>query len=319
MAPSEGPLQKVEKATKQATKAPLTCTWADLQPWQRDNVYIHSGYRPATNSYYRSALSLFYIHNETGNVYTHLLPAFVFAGFSAFFYRSIAVRYEYASPEDRYVFACFFAGCVGCLGMSGTYHLLSNHSHAVAQFGNKLDYLGIVSLIWGSFVPSIYYGFACEPVLVKTYWTMITTIGAGCALVSVNSMFRQPHWRTFRASMFAAMGLSAVVPVIHGVQLYGVARMESMMGLRWVLLQGILYLVGAATYAVSLLALKSYYEHAVVHLAKGISARACTSPELTRSESRHASRNGGGQGILIFSATRIRYFTCWSCWPQCHT
>jgi adiponectin receptor len=58
--------------------------------------------------------------------------------------------------------------------MSAAYHLVSNHSPHVAGRANALDYLGIVSLIWGSFVPSIYYGFQGRPDLVKVYWSMVS-------------------------------------------------------------------------------------------------------------------------------------------------
>ena len=51
--------------------------------------------------------------------------------------------------------------------------------------------------------------------------------------------------------MFVAMGLSAIFPVIHGLMLYGVASMERRIGLSWLVLQGILYIVGAGIYAVS--------------------------------------------------------------------
>jgi len=51
--------------------------------------------------------------------------------------------------------------------------------------------------------------------------------------------------------MFAAMGLSAVIPVVHGLQLYGSAQLEKQMGLSWVVTQGVLYILGAAIYAVS--------------------------------------------------------------------
>lgn len=51
--------------------------------------------------------------------------------------------------------------------------------------------------------------------------------------------------------MFAAMGLSAAFPVLHGLHLYGVERMVLGIGLPWMLLQGALYLAGAALYAVS--------------------------------------------------------------------
>ena len=49
--------------------------------------------------------------------------------------------------------------------------------------------------------------------------------------------------------MFVLMGLSAVVPVLHGIRLYGVEHMRQSAGLDWVVLQGVLYVAGAAIYA----------------------------------------------------------------------
>lgn len=51
--------------------------------------------------------------------------------------------------------------------------------------------------------------------------------------------------------MFVALGLSSLVPVIHGAIIYGFWQLDEKMGLRWVLLQGALYIFGAFLYAVS--------------------------------------------------------------------
>lgn len=51
--------------------------------------------------------------------------------------------------------------------------------------------------------------------------------------------------------MFVSMGLSAVIPVLHGISLCGIAQLERQIGLSWLVLQGILYVSGAAIYAVS--------------------------------------------------------------------
>lgn len=150
----------------------LTVSWHHLPAWQQDNHYIISGYRPASNSYTRSFASLGYIHNETVNIYTHLIGAFTAISGGIYSYRLLRPRYEHASQEDVLVFACFFAGAALCLGMSATYHTISNHSPRVNRIGNQFDYVGIVCLIWGSFVPSIYYGFHHEPRLRWTYWVM---------------------------------------------------------------------------------------------------------------------------------------------------
>lgn len=154
-------------------KEKLTFLWLEIEHWQRDNPSILSGYRPQSDSYFDSILSLFYLHNETINVYSHLIGAIAFAVAAPIVYRRLKPLYKTASTEDFVVFACFFVGCVGCLFMSGTYHLISNHSHEISRFGNQLDYLGIVLLIWGSFIPSIYYGFQERTDLIKVYWTMV--------------------------------------------------------------------------------------------------------------------------------------------------
>jgi predicted membrane channel-forming protein YqfA (hemolysin III family) len=51
--------------------------------------------------------------------------------------------------------------------------------------------------------------------------------------------------------MFVAMGLSAVFPVLHGLELYGIKQMRDRIGLTWLVLQGFLYILGAGLYAVS--------------------------------------------------------------------
>jgi adiponectin receptor len=71
------------------------------------------------------------------------------------------------------------------------------------------------------------------------------------AIVVLFPQFRTPAWRPFRAFMFVAMGLSAVVPVFHGIRVFGVERLNQQMGLSWLVTQGFLYILGAGIYAVS--------------------------------------------------------------------
>ena len=57
--------------------------------------------------------------------------------------------------------------------------------------------------------------------------------------------------------MFVGFGLSAVFPVLHGVYMYGVEQMQQSMGLYWVILQGSLYILGAALYTVRYQSIKT--------------------------------------------------------------
>jgi adiponectin receptor len=69
------------------------------------------------------------------------------------------------------------------------------------------------------------------------------------AYVSVSPSFRTPELRVFRASLFFAMGLSAVFPVLHGLFIFGYGNLTKTIGLNWLVLQGVLYITGAALYA----------------------------------------------------------------------
>lgn len=182
--------------------------FSELPNWRRDNPAILTGYRPESGSWVRSASSLFYLHNESVNVWTHLLgaAAFFILGTYAlllFWEKQIATatsvmtaavantetdpvsiimtatpqnHYAAVNNSDRLVFACFFGGAVGCLSMSATYHLLSNHSEHVAKWGNKLDYTGIVVLIMGSYVPALYYGLFCRAELMALYLYLVCLV-----------------------------------------------------------------------------------------------------------------------------------------------
>lgn len=70
-------------------------------------------------------------------------------------------------------------------------------------------------------------------------------------MVVLLPQFRMPAWRPFRAGMFVAMGLSAIFPVLHGIEMFGAAQMERQIGLSWLVTQGLLYILGAGIYAVS--------------------------------------------------------------------
>ena len=182
---------KVPQPQRDLNKPPLL-RWNALPEWQRDNAYILSRYRPASYSYHRSFQSLFYLHNESVNIHSHLLGAFlfVFISFSVYAFRAYPV-----SVADIIAFGCFFIGAVVCLGISATYHAIMNHSPQVSRFGNQLDYVGIIALITGSFVPSVYYGFYCEPILQKVYWGMASLRRSSLPVgLRFDGLSRSRHW-----------------------------------------------------------------------------------------------------------------------------
>ncbi|MCJ1324310.1 hypothetical protein MMC10_000972 [Thelotrema lepadinum] len=224
--------------------------WDEIPEWQQDNEYILTGYRPVSGSYKESWRSIWTLHNETINIHSHFVGAGIFVLLSAYFYYSIFSHYPTASYEDAFVFATFFYGVATCFVLSSTFHIINNHSPVVAQIGNQLDYLGIVVLMWGSTLPSIYYGFYCDRTLQKVYSINVSILALGCAIATLHSRFRHPTWRPYRAAMYAGLGLSAIVFVIHGLVKYGFETQRRHMGVDWMAAMASFNLFGAAIYGI---------------------------------------------------------------------
>ncbi|KAH7247415.1 mPR-like GPCR protein [Fusarium redolens] len=222
--------------------------WDDLPAWRRDNAFIHSGYCRIRPTYLHSLRSLFNLHNESVNIWSHLLGAIVAVACSLYLYYVIRPRHDFATLSDVLVFTCFIGGAGLCLGMSATFHAVLNHSQKVARWGNKLDYTGIIVLIVGSFVPALYYGFFCMPTLLTAYLCLICLLGTGCAIISWVEQFRTPRWRPYRAMMFAGLGLSGFIPIIHGVAIYGYKGLDDRISVTWIIIHGAMYLFGAVLY-----------------------------------------------------------------------
>ena len=154
---------------------PRTVTWAEIPQWQQNNKYIFSGYRPAKADYYQILGSLTFLHNESCNVYTHLVGALLLPLFAASFLRLLSSpQFFDVSRTDYIMFGIFFWCAELCLVFSATYHLVGAHSVAVDQFWHRVDLLGIVIATVGTFIPGIYYLFDCEPGLQKLHWAIVS-------------------------------------------------------------------------------------------------------------------------------------------------
>lgn len=151
--------------------------------------------------------------------------------------------------KDTAGFAIFLFAAITCLGFSSSFHTLACHSHAVAKRFNALDYVGIVIMIVGSFLPALHYGFYCHPHWQGLYATVISLLGTMATWTVVSPRYATPEFRPYRTTIFLALGLSSAVPVAHGYVIYGYEILRFTMGLDFLVLSGVCYVVGALLYA----------------------------------------------------------------------
>ncbi|KAL6825591.1 mPR-typeG-protein-coupled receptor [Trichoderma sp. SZMC 28015] len=236
-------------STSRAGKArTVLLSFEELPHWHQDNEFIRHGYRPISGSAQVSLRSWSFIHNETVNIFSHLIPAVAFLLGEWYILQYLASNHHNMTGADFFIFAFFLLTGVVCMGLSATYHTLMNHSHEVEQFWLRFDLVGIVILTLGDFVSGIYMVFWCEPLQRKIYWSMIGVLGSITIFIMLNPKFKGKEFRVFRALAFVGTGLSGFAPLIHGIVMFGWAQMMKQSGLPYYLAEAGCLLLGALIY-----------------------------------------------------------------------
>lgn len=237
-------------STSKASKEPLRLvTFEEIPVWHRDNPHLRTGYRPVSNSVQACVHSLTYLHNETFNIYTHMLPAVALALLLPTLQLKISQVYATASITDRLVLALTPVTALVTFTLSSIYHTLMNHSHRVSSFCLLLDFVGILCLILSSFISGIYVGFYCDPSLQKTYWGIIVTLITISTLLVLHPRLQGPAWRPHRTTAFILTALSGFAPIGHGLLRYGWEDMVRRSGMPWWFAEGFWYGLGVVFFA----------------------------------------------------------------------
>ncbi|XVE98402.1 hypothetical protein REPUB_Repub03eG0103600 [Reevesia pubescens] len=243
-----------DKGSNKAKRRYVLVSFKELPEYMKDNEFIMNYYR-ANWSLKEAFFSIFRWHNETLNVWTHLLGFVLFlgltmanlmevpqvAGVITFLTRSFPISGDTnvshdsknlflgttnlidlkrittpeMTPVTRWPFYVFLGGSMFCLLSSSICHLFSCHSHHLNLTLLRIDYTGITTMIITSFFPPIYYIFQCDPQWHFVYLGGITALGLFTIVTLLSPTLSTGKFRTFRALLFSSMGLFGIVPGIH--------------------------------------------------------------------------------------------------------
>ncbi|XP_073675008.1 adiponectin receptor protein 1b isoform X1 [Garra rufa] len=247
-----------------------------LPDWLKDNDYLLQGHRPPMPSFRACFGSIFRIHTETGNIWTHLLGLILFLCLGTL--TMLRPNVSFMAPvQEKVVLGVFFLGAVLCLCFSWLFHTVYCHSEKVSRTFSKLDYSGIALLIMGSFVPWLYYSFYCSPQPRLIYLSVVCVLGVAAIIVAQWDRFATPSHRSTRAGkkltcfskcstslidhryclkhvssylgVFLGLGLSGLVPTMHFTIAEGFVKATTVGQMGWFYLMGAMYISGAALYA----------------------------------------------------------------------
>ncbi len=133
----------------------------EVDEYQRSNPFIRTGYRHQLNvlSCLRSTFSL---HNETVNIWTHLLGFVFFSGLLVRDLLVIPAHLPLLRPialPDLLVLGGVLVCYQLCMIMSSLFHTFTCHSQQVSQRCLSLDLGGITLALLATYLSGIYYAF----------------------------------------------------------------------------------------------------------------------------------------------------------------
>lgn len=120
------------------------------------NIHIEYGYRK-TKSIYDTFCTLFSFHNETMNIWSHLI-GFICVVVAGIHITWDLVQDSITSAAEVFALETYVVCAAICLFCSTLYHLFMCISEECHDCLLKLDQSGIALLMTGSFLPAVYYG-----------------------------------------------------------------------------------------------------------------------------------------------------------------
>ena len=181
------------------------------------------------------------------NIWSHLLGSFHFV----LTLWSFSILSSQSRPADVLAIALYQLCVAICFFLSTIYHTYCDHSYSMHRFGNELDHLGIVLVMWSTGVSTAHFTFSCpsHATLRNVYLTCSTSAAIACAIFTLRSEFRTPAYRLLRALVYGLLALCLFLPAVHGWMVLGFEFLSEMIHIESLLLLIAIQSIGAAVYA----------------------------------------------------------------------
>lgn len=213
----------------------------EIPEWCQDNEYIIKGYRKCEMGYIYYLKSIFQLHNETFNIWTHLLGALLFIGLTIYTFGYHIVSNYWG---DFIAIGVFLFTVIFCFSTSFIMHCLYPMSEETCNCLLKADYFGISLLILGSYGPFIYYAFYCQENIQWIYYIIVNILGLITIILSCLPKFHLPKYRGYRALSFSLFISSVICPIIHRISLSPNNQDDFAIELEYYVLSLFFYLIG---------------------------------------------------------------------------
>ena len=178
----------------------------------RENRYIINGYRFSLTHMTMLKSILHFNHNETWNIWTHLLGGIAVAYLGLVHYPSTAA-YSKSSFADNTIMALYILAALKCLVSSVLWHTYSTFARlAIRTRFACIDYTGITVLVTCSVISAEYCCLYNYPKLLALYMGLSIVAGLAGFVLNWSNYFDHPDCRPLRIGFYvclAALGFTS--------------------------------------------------------------------------------------------------------------
>lgn len=204
--------RSIEAALKMARNRLIT--YEELPLGWRENPYICRGYRFCA-TYSECVMSMFKVHNETCNIWTHALGFMMMLAIALYYYPATPL-FATLTTYDKVVFGVFLVAALKCLLTSTVWHTFNSIGNlAHKQKFACVDYTGISILISCSILTTQYTSFYCQPAVRMIYMSATAAFGLTGVVMAWQPFFDKPENRWLRAIFFVCFALSSGLALVH--------------------------------------------------------------------------------------------------------
>ncbi|XP_067867073.1 membrane progestin receptor alpha-B [Heterodontus francisci] len=199
----------------------LPCTVKDYEvPQIFREPYIHSGYRPVKQSWRYYFFTLFQRHNESVNVWSHLIAALVVI----LKFQELSETVDFLSDPHALPLLILLLCAFTYLVFSSLAHLLHPRSEFAHYSFFFLDYVGVAIYQYSSAL--VHYYFSAEEEwyhVIKTFYLPMATLLAwmscmGCCYAKSNAKVLRPWARKLYQVVPAGLAyMLDISPVVHRI------------------------------------------------------------------------------------------------------
>jgi adiponectin receptor len=164
--------------------------------------------RPASSSYFESACSLWHLHDETINIWTHLLAC---AAFCAVTIR-VSTSYTKRPTGGTCINSFYLLAATAFFLCSTLYHTFANHDNA--GFWQCLDHCSITAFIWASSRSFAHLAYDYNRAAVRLYGVALSMAALGLVFWNLYDITAWNHGTRVGHASHVGYGAFAALPAL---------------------------------------------------------------------------------------------------------